>query len=234
MSERDYPQEQSPEEFLFEFNDKKLSDLDEYLQTFELSTSRFINAFTSAMDGTAGKHFYDAVTLSHGARVEHVQELQDLSEHLFDMDRDTGVRIWAATVHATLKQISDGMEAINFVAQFTVPTVEELIPKGLEYFEGMEKALDDGAKFYRVGDYEDENDAHVHPAEPIEVQDLPQLVEELFDGLVDDEDIEELNELGPIQDQYGNWVIAEYDNTIGTYLDNLLELCPLDKYPEIQ
>lgn len=226
MSER--PQNEN--DWLFEpeligFKEEKPDEFEEHLQTFEWATGRFIDAFTSAMNGTAGRHFYDAVTLSHTARTEHIDAFDTLSEHMFDaMDRDTAVRSWATIVHGALVKISKAMADIDPRAHFVAPEISDLYPNGLEYFEGLEKALVDGAKFYGVSDIMQGND-EATAVEAFTIQELPELLESEYDEN-DSEDDEEL------RDEYGQWVIAEYANALGTHLDNLLELCPPEKYPE--
>lgn len=228
MSERLHTEEEWPfEKELIGFNGETLGDLDEHLTTFELSTEKFINTFTSAMDGTAGQHLFDAIALSHGVRIEHVKVLEELSEYIYDsMDRDTAARIWATIVRDSLTNINGAMIAINEKAAFKVPDIKDLQEKGLIYIEGIDKAFEEGEEFYRVSEALGDNEEEAVKSDAISVQDLPELLETEFD----DEDIEDFEQM---KDEYGQWVIAEYCNHLGEYLDDLLELCPPDKYPEL-
>lgn len=232
MSEKLYAEGEWPfEPELIGFNGDTISEgkdnLEDRLMTFELSTDRFIGAFASAMNGTAGQHFFDAIALSHNVRIEHVTALEELSEYIYDsMDRDTAVRVWTTIVRDSLIQIHESMVTIDPRAGFAIPSLQDLQEKGLIYIEGLDKAFEEGEELYRVSEAIVENEEEASNEEPVSVLDLPALLEAQLDA-EDPEDFEQM------KDEYGQWVIAEYCNNLGEYLDNLLELCPPDKYPEL-
>lgn len=226
MSEKVYNEEEWPfEKELIGFNGESLSELDEHLTTFELTTEKFIDTFTSAMEGTAGYHFFDdATTLSHAARIEHVKALEEISEYICDsMDQDTAVRVWATIVHDNLLNINGAMIFLNEKAGFCVPSIQDLQSDGLIYFEGLMKALEDGDELYRTSETLHKNKEKA-TYDAIAVQDLPELLETEFDT----EDYEDHEEL---RDEYGQWVITEYCDRLGASLNNLVELCQKNKYP---
>lgn len=226
MSERHIDEEDWPyEPQLIGFSEEMLGDLDEYWLSFELATQRLIGTFTAAMQGQLCHSFEEAIDRIYTVHTEQVAELEELSKYLYSsMNTDEATHVWATIVHCNLAEMNEAMTALNPLAGFNVPDIAYLAPRGQAYFEGMKKASEEGIDVGCTPNTH-ENARLEIAIDALGIEDLPDLLEN--EGF-DDTDIDHLT---PVKDEYGQWVIAEYGNQVGDYLDDLLSQCPEDVYP---